>query len=158
MRNHARSLVIVTSAVALISLGACSSMPGYSSSVPPVQGSAQAVEFGRVNSIESARTAEPARSSGIGAGAILGALAGALIGHQIGGGGGRDAATAVGIVGGAFAGNAIENRTQGSQMRQVQRVTVQVDQGALRVFEIEDATPLRVGDRVRIENGLLYRY
>lgn len=41
------------------------------------------------------------------AGTVIGGAAGAAIGHQIGDGRGRDAATAVGAVGGAVAGNKI---------------------------------------------------
>jgi len=43
-----------------------------------------------------------------GAGAVLGAIAGGAIGNSIGHGAGRDATTAVGIVGGAVVGNNIE--------------------------------------------------
>ncbi|HEY0972984.1 MAG TPA: glycine zipper 2TM domain-containing protein [Solimonas sp.] len=44
------------------------------------------------------------------AGTILGGAAGAAIGHQIGGGSGKDAATAVGAVGGAYAGNKVAKK------------------------------------------------
>lgn len=40
-------------------------------------------------------------------GTVLGGAAGAALGHQVGGGSGKDAATAVGAVGGAVAGNKI---------------------------------------------------
>lgn len=41
------------------------------------------------------------------AGTVLGGVAGGVLGHQIGGGRGKDVATAVGAVGGAYAGNRI---------------------------------------------------
>jgi outer membrane lipoprotein SlyB len=37
------------------------------------------------------------------------------------------------------------------------RVTVQTDQGALRQYEVGATGDLRVGDRVRVENGVIYR-
>lgn len=45
-------------------------------------------------------------------GAIVGGLAGGAIGHQIGAGSGKDAATALGVVIGAIAGDRLENRGQ----------------------------------------------
>jgi uncharacterized protein YcfJ len=43
-------------------------------------------------------------------GAIVGGLAGGILGHQVGGGNGKDAATALGVVLGAIAGDRLENR------------------------------------------------
>jgi uncharacterized protein YcfJ len=43
-------------------------------------------------------------------GAIVGGLAGGILGHQVGGGSGKDAATALGVVLGAMAGDHLENR------------------------------------------------
>ena len=43
-------------------------------------------------------------------GAVLGGVVGALIGNQVGGGHGREAATAVGAVVGAFTGDGLANR------------------------------------------------
>ncbi len=40
-------------------------------------------------------------------GTVLGGAAGAAIGHQIGGGSGKDVATAAGAIGGAYAGNKV---------------------------------------------------
>jgi uncharacterized protein YcfJ len=45
------------------------------------------------------------------AGAIVGGILGGVLGHQIGGGHGRDVATALGAVGGAFAGNQVAKKT-----------------------------------------------
>jgi uncharacterized protein YcfJ len=55
---------------------------------------------------------EQVRGSGVG-GAIAGALIGGIIGHQIGGGSGRDIATAGGAVGGAIIGSNVA-RDRGS--------------------------------------------
>jgi uncharacterized protein YcfJ len=43
-------------------------------------------------------------------GAIVGGLAGGILGHQVGGGSGKDAATALGVVLGAMAGDQLQNR------------------------------------------------
>ena len=58
-----------------------------------------------------------------GAGAAIGALAGGLLGNTVGQGGGRGAATVLGILGGAVVGDRIEG--QGSQVQNVQRCTNQ---------------------------------
>jgi hypothetical protein len=36
-------------------------------------------------------------------------------------------------------------------------VTVQTDQGQWRTYEVSATGDLRVGDRVRIDNGVIYR-
>lgn len=55
-----------------------------------------------------------------GGGALLGAIAGGATGNAIGGGGGRAAATALGLIGGAFLGNQIEGNGR-PQYQNVQR-------------------------------------
>jgi hypothetical protein len=37
------------------------------------------------------------------------------------------------------------------------RVTVQTDQGMMRTYEVPATGDLRVGDRVRVDNGVIYR-
>jgi hypothetical protein len=39
----------------------------------------------------------------------------------------------------------------------VYRVSIQTDQGAMRVYDVPTTGNLRVGDRVRVENGVIYR-
>ncbi|MDD2545861.1 MAG: glycine zipper 2TM domain-containing protein [Burkholderiaceae bacterium] len=61
-----------------------------------------------------------------GAGALLGAVAGGALGNALGGGGGRAAATALGVVGGALVGDRVEGDTAAAQYVQncaVQSVT-----------------------------------
>ena len=113
------------------------------------------VEYGRVTNMEVFQVQEPGRGTGLGA--VLGGVAGAVIGHQIGGGTGKDLATIAGGVGGAVAGNAIEkNRNTG--VGQAYRVTVQLDNGGARSYDMPSTGELRIGDRVRIQNGQLFRY
>nr|MDP2191001.1 glycine zipper 2TM domain-containing protein [Rhodoferax sp.] len=66
-----------------------------------------------INERSSRRSGEPQdRQYG---GAIVGGLAGGVLGHQIGGGRGKDAATALGVVLGAITGDQFQNRDQRSQ-------------------------------------------
>ena len=140
---------------ALALVTACSSTPTYhetrvyesSSASAPMYG-----EYGQVTSIEVIPVA--ARPSG--AGAILGAVIGGVVGNQFGSGTGRAAMTGVGIVGGAVAGNAIENRNKRDD--EVYRVWVRMDNGSMRSLDFHRVDDLRVGDRVRYDGGQLYRY
>ena len=113
------------------------------------------VEYGRVTNMELLQTQQQAQGSGLGA--IIGGVAGAVVGHQIGGGTGRDVATVVGAVGGAAAGNAIE-KNRNPTVSQSYRITVQLDNGGARAYDIPTTGELRIGDRVRIQNGQLFRY
>jgi outer membrane lipoprotein SlyB len=104
--------------------------------------------YGRVQNIEVVA----AEQRGPGAGAVLGAVIGGLVGNQIGGGSGKAAATGVGVVGGAIVGHQIQKR----RADDVYRVSVRLDNGAHRSFDYRTIGDLRVGDRVRIENGQLH--
>jgi len=108
-------------------------------------------EYGRVENIGTISVAQ--RPSG--AGAVLGAVLGAVVGNQIGSGSGRAVATGVGAVGGAVAGNAIEGRTL--RDGELYRVQVRFDNRTVRDFDFERIGNLNVGDRVKFENGQLYR-
>ena len=63
-------------------------------------------------------------------GALLGAVIGGILGHQVGGGSGKDVATAVGVVGGAAIGGNINRDSGGQQVvtQNVQRCTSAPDQ------------------------------
>ena len=60
-----------------------------------------------------------------GAGAAMGAIAGGAIGNSVGQGFGRDAATMLGLIGGALLGDKVEG-TPANEVRQVQNCTNQV--------------------------------
>lgn len=112
-------------------------------------------EYGRVTNIQVLQSQEQGRTTG--AGAIIGGIAGGVIGNQIGGGSGRDVARIAGIAGGAIAGNAIEKNNR-TQVVETYRVSVQTDNGSLRAYDLSALNDLRAGDRVRIENGQLFRF
>lgn len=127
--------------------GGCASNSSVSEA-PVSSGSSYSTGYGRVQSIDVV----PASQRGPGAGAVLGAVIGGVIGNQIGSGSGRAAATGVGIVGGAIAGHQIQKRNADD----VYRVTVRFDNGERRSFDFQRIDDLRVGDRVRMENGQLH--
>jgi len=109
------------------------------------------IELGRVTAIHAiTQQAQPS-----GAGAVLGGVAGGLLGNQIGHGTGRAAATVAGAAGGALVGNSIE-KGRSSKVTGY-RVTVRTDGGHTRVFEADHLDGLKVGDRVRVDGGLLRR-
>lgn len=141
----------------------------------------QQVQYGYVRSIEALQARggddryrgerherDSDRTSG--GGALAGAIIGGVIGNQMGGGSGKAAATAIGIVGGAALGNEAERQNnrerdayyerdgRGYQGQRVFRVVVRLDSRNEQVFDFERLDGLRVGDRVRIDNGRLQRY
>jgi len=109
-------------------------------------------QYGVVQNIETIR----AQSQTSGGGAIVGGVVGGLLGHQVDHGARKDLATGVGVVAGALIGNEIEKNNRG--VRDIYRVTVEVERGGLRSFDYASLSDLRVGDRVRIENNQLYRW
>ena len=162
MTYPSRLVMAATSAVALATLMACAPMapapvstyPTYPTSTSSNQGAY--VEYGRVNNVEIIRAQQ--LSAGPGVGAVIGGVAGAVVGSQIGQGNGRTAATIIGAVGGAVAGNAIEkSRTANVAAGESYRVSVQLDNGAMRAYDMTSYGELRIGDRVRVENGQVYR-
>lgn len=135
--------------------------PGYQNQGYQNQGyqnqgnAAYGTEYGRVVNIEALQSQGRGQTSG--AGAVIGAVVGGVLGNQIGGGGGRVAATAIGAVGGAVVGNVVEGRTQSGQQQQGYRLTIQLDQGGSRSYDVNTPGDVRVGDRVRLNNGQISR-
>ncbi|MEP7058418.1 MAG: glycine zipper 2TM domain-containing protein [Caldimonas sp.] len=158
-----RPLSTVVGVTALALITACSTpmrrddrvatAPGYAQPGYQQPGYQQGAysQYGQVRSID----AVPVASRTSGGGAVLGAVIGAVLGNQVGSGSGRAVATGVGAVGGAVAGNAIEKRTRRDD--EVFRVGVRFDDGSVRDFDFQRVDDLRVGDRVKWENGQLAR-
>lgn len=117
------------------------------SATPARLGPVASASAGEIRGIEAIRT----RPQGSGVGAVIGGVVGGLVGNQFGGGTGRTAATAVGVVGGAVAGNNLErNHNEGVSGY---RINVRLDNGQSRTFEERRLDGLKVGDRVRVEGG-----
>lgn len=85
-----------------------------------------------------------------GAGAAIGAVLGGVLGNQVGGGDGKTLATIAGILGGGFAGNAVEKNMK---KETVYEVSVRMEDGSVR--RIEQSSPVAVGARVRLEGNTL---
>lgn len=167
MRPTTRFVSVVSSVLVVAGLAACAapmSQPAPVSNYPatspqatyPVQTpQGNYVEYGRVSNVEVLRSQQQAQASGVGA--VLGGVAGAVVGSQIGGGSGRTAATVIGAVGGAVAGNAIEKSRNTQPVNETYRISVQLDNGVARAFDVPAFGDLRIGDRVKIENNQLFR-
>ena len=162
MRNPTRFLSVVSSVLVVAGLAACAApmsqpapVSSFPTTYPTTQPQGNFVEYGRVSNVEVMRTQDPARTSGVGA--VLGGVAGAAVGSQIGGGSGRTAATVIGAVGGAVAGDAIERNRNTQPVNENYRISVQLDNGVMRAFDVPSFGELRIGDRVKIENNQLYR-
>jgi outer membrane lipoprotein SlyB len=79
---------------------------------------------------------------------------GGLLGNQVGSGGGRTAATVAGAVGGALAGREIERNAHAGQRYEV---VVRYPNGATQTIPYENNPGFRVGDRVKVNDGVLIR-
>ena len=109
--------------------------------------------YGTIDSIQAVRGG--GQTSG--GGAVVGGLVGALVGNQIGSGSGRTAATVAGAVGGAAIGNNVEaNRNASSQ--DMYQINIRLDNGEYRSVTQDSVYDLRVGNRVRMVDGRVYRY
>jgi outer membrane lipoprotein SlyB len=118
----------------------------------PSQSQPESASYGTIDSIQVGRVA----SGSSGAGAVAGGVVGALLGNQVGSGSGRSAATVAGAVGGALVGNEVEkSRAQG---REAYQIGIRLDNGDYRVIAQDSVQDLRVGNRVRVIDGRVYRY
>jgi len=98
---------------------------------------------------------EQAQAAGIGIGTVAGAVVGGVLGNQVGSGTGRKAATVAGAAGGALIGHQMEQQRGATNASQVYRVAVRMDNGAVQTLAQEVAPGVQVGDRVRMENGVI---
>lgn len=164
--NISRLTTLVAGGLAAATLAACSSYPlgptttaypttttTYPAASYPVAG----MEYGRILNIEYMPVGSTLSTGPNILGAVVGGLAGAVLGNQIGSGSGRTAATVLGGVAGAAIGNQIARNSQGATTAPGYRITMQTDQGVIRTYEVPATGDLRVGDRVRVDNGVIYR-
>jgi uncharacterized protein YcfJ len=163
----ARLASIATGSVLVAMLGACANptlpprgpVGSYPSTYPA--GAPVGLEYGRVTNIQFVQGGTAARSGINVPGALIGAVAGGVIGNQagrrVGGTGTRDTVTVLGGVAGAAVGSQVGNQTATAGTSPVYRVTVQTDQGVMRLYDVPATGDLRVGDRVRVDNGVIYR-
>jgi outer membrane lipoprotein SlyB len=161
--NVTRAIGSTVAVVAALALGGCATTNGSlfgGDRTSSAQSAHQNVYagYGVVHSVEHIQQ-EPGgiAGSGIGVGAVAGALAGGLAGSQVGSGGGTTAATIAGTAGGAYLGHEIEKWQRGPST-DVYRITVRMNDGNYQALSHPNATDFRVGDRVRIGDGMLHKY
>ena len=171
MTQFSRVPALLAAGVAVSMLAACADYPTYgayntypaysttTTTTYPAAGQypVAGIEYGRVTGIEYMPVGtRPAGGPNI-LGAVVGGLAGAALGSTIGGGAGRTAATVLGGVAGAAIGNQIQRNREGYTTTPGYRITMQSDTGVMRTFEVPATGDLHVGDRVRVDNGVIYR-
>lgn len=154
-----RKLTILCAACSLSLTAGCSSVPQRTS--PPtgtetVGGSPSPYETTQYGTVRNIQEKQAGQGSS-GTGAIIGAVVGGALGNQVGSGTGRAAATAAGALGGAVVGDRIE-RSRAQPSQSYYQIDVRLDNGDFRSYDYYDLNGLRVGDRVRIENGQLQRW
>ena len=143
-----KKILIATMIASSLTLGACATGsnrgPIYSSS------DSQRVQYGYVEQMNYIQGG----GGTSGGGAIVGGIIGGVLGHQVGGGRGNTAATVVGAAGGALIGNEVEkNRNAGERIE----VRVRLDNGSRVTYTQEGPRDFQNGDRVRIEDGRVFR-
>ena len=94
------------------------------------------------------------QGEGSGAGAVLGGVLGGVLGHQVGNGRGKDLATVAGAVGGAVLGNSVEKNAKTANSYDVR---VRMEDGTFQTVRYQTEPGLRVGDKVRVEDGRIVR-
>lgn len=87
-------------------------------------------------------------------GTIGGGVVGAALGSQIGDGKGRTAAQIAGALGGAYIGRNIERNAKRTQHYEV---VVRFNNGGSQTVTYENDPGLRVGEKVKVNNGVLER-
>ncbi|MDD2845218.1 MAG: glycine zipper 2TM domain-containing protein [Rhodoferax sp.] len=154
-------LTAVSALAATLMLGACADMntapnSTMGSAYPQQQNTSSYTQYGVVQSITLVSQNNPT-STTIGAGTIAGAVVGGILGNQVGGGSGKTAATVLGAAGGAYAGHELEKRNQAQQVNAYQ-LSVRLNNGSYQTLTQSSSNDIRVGDSVRIDNGVATRY
>ncbi|WP_407351107.1 peptidoglycan-associated outer membrane lipoprotein precursor [Luteimonas sp. R10] len=150
-----RLIGTTTLAAAALALAGCASSPGYGpgyggTSSPGYGTPSSCYDCGTVTRIERTSDGKPNV-----AGPLLGGIVGAVAGKELArrntdSEGRRNVATAGGAIAGAVAGNAIQNRTEGSG---VYNVHVRMDDGRTVVLSQADLGGIREGSYVRVQDG-----
>jgi outer membrane lipoprotein SlyB len=128
-------------ASAALMLGACASPGGGTGEVEIRSGVIQQITLTEVKSTHEN-----------GVGAILGGIAGAGLGSLIGAGTGRDVAIAAGAIGGALAGNVVQNKYFDKPVP-AQQIFVRLNSGVLIEITQPVNQSLYQGQRVYVEGS-----
>jgi outer membrane lipoprotein SlyB len=133
--------------------GCASNSPQQTSTSYASPSQSNASSYGAIESIQVMRP----DNTGSGAGAVVGGLVGGLLGNQVGAGNGKTAATVVGAVGGAVVGNNVE-QNRNAQAPDRYQIRVGLNNGDSATVVQDRVDDLRIGDRVRVVDGRVYRY
>lgn len=145
-----KTLVTACTFAAIVLLPACAS--SYNNA--PVETVAtNSTRYGVVENVSEVHT--EVGHKGPGAGALLGGVVGGVLGHQVGGGTGNTVATIAGAVGGAVVGDNVQKHSEAIKV--AYQIDVRLDGGDTASFQVAD-NAYRVGDRVRVRDGVLSRY
>ena len=149
--SHTIAALVIASSALLGGCASTSSQPydngGYNNNPSASMG------YGTIDSIQVTR----GNAGTNGTGAVVGGLVGALVGSQVGSGSGRTAATVAGAVGGAVVGNSVEANRK-NDGREMYQINVRMENGEYRSVVQDSVYDLRVGNRVRVVDGRVYRY
>ncbi len=153
-----KRLAPVLAVLSTLTLGACGTMndPFQTSTSQPVYADNAYSGTGVVQSIDLVRANTGIGGSGIGVGAVAGAVIGGILGNQVGGGSGQTIATVAGVAGGAYAGHQLEKQHQTAA--DSYKFSIRMDTGSYQTLTQSSNPDVRVGDRVRIDNGIVRRY
>ena len=141
----------------LLALTACQTMAPTPSANPTqaTRSTDRRPFYGVVTAVEVVRQENQGiGGSSIGLGTIAGAVIGGVVGNQVGSGTGNTVATVAGVAGGAAVGHVLEKR----QQKDAHKVTVRLEDGSYQALMLGTDSGFRVGDRVRLDNGVLQRY
>ena len=152
-----RQIAFGTLAASTLALSACATSPygsTYGSSPPPA--SANCYDCGTVTRIEVVGGNNNPNIAGPLIGGVVGAVAAKeLARRNTDSEGRRNVAIGAGAVGGAVAGNAIQNRVEGSGQYNVH---VRMQDGRTTVVSQSDLGGIQEGSYVRVQNGRAYVY
>lgn len=175
MTKMNRISLVLASATGLL-LGGCETMGAPANSQPvgqvysggaypsgaPYQGSNQYPAsnaysgYGVVQSITPvSQGSQGIAGTGFGLGTVIGAAVGGVAGHQVSEGNGKNVATAVGAAGGAYVGHQLEKR---NRQPDAYAISIRMENGNYQNLTQASTGGLSVGDRVRINNGIVQRY
>ena len=139
-----RPILPLTFWIAAAAFGGCASQPDFA----PVAGSSTQgttlVQAGHVTDIRDV-TLYGSRNSGFGA--TVGALLGGIAGSNVGSGLGRAVATTAGAAAGGVAG---QRAGEAHRDTTISRLTVRLENGDVRTYDIESGEPFRIGEPVKI--------
>ncbi len=149
-RLLAASAIVATTLLA----GCASTSPGYSGGYGSAPQSQRCYDCGTVVGIE-----QTGKQGSNVVGPVLGGIVGAVAGKEIArrntdSDGRRNVAIAAGAAGGAVAGNAIQNRSQGDGYN----VHIRMEDGRTTVVHQTNLHGIRQGSYVRIQNGVARPY